>query len=144
MKTTIETVAVKKSTPAAQIAVPAAKPAKSVQSVKGTGKSQPAKSSSKSTSTPRLGSLLGNSVCSVIAAMGKTGSWSFDEVQLALQHAKIKASAATIRTSLRASRNDKSRFVAPLTAEQLDTLRVKATVASKSITPAAPAAKGAK
>lgn len=79
----------------------------------------------KSAKAPRkgkLGELLGYSVVSVIRAMGKNG-WDFETAKAALGKAGIEAAQHTLKVGLKRGR-DGQKKIAPLSAKELDTLRV--------------------
>lgn len=78
----------------------------------------------------KLGSLLGQSVISVMRAMGKHG-WTFDEAKAALDKANISAATHTIRRALKRGQNGELR-IAPVSAKELEALRGTPAKKSKS------------
>jgi hypothetical protein len=77
---------------------------------------------SQNASKGKLGSLLGHSVVSVIRCLGKNG-WTFDHAEEALKKAGIAAATHTIKIGLKRGRDGQKR-IAPLSAEELETLRI--------------------
>jgi hypothetical protein len=82
----------------------------------------------KKAKTPRkgkLGELLGYSVVSVIRAMGRAG-WDYETARAALEAQGVEAADHTVKVGLKRGRDgDKTRFIAPVSAKQLASLKAK-------------------